>query len=214
MEADNKSLDYGEASFLLSQAKDWTKEIVLSNASCVLECSRVVLASPSVGHEEQLDCLKWLACLVEYVPVFEWQGDLVDPFLGSVEKYLDEVCELFDEVTEGNKNELIDLVNILLSLTIEVISFVSKQDRFRLSDVPSLVKLLPLIQQKILSKFDKLILVNTLELSPRADKQSRFQKMNEKLKCLSDVSPLPMRFTEKEDEDQDLSPPLPAGVYF
>ena len=145
---------YGESSALLSQAREWSTGEVIEKASCVLECCRVVLANFSLaGHEEQLECLRWMAELAKFVPVFELETDLMKPFLSSVYRYLGEIIEVFDDAAEDAKGELICLVRILLKLTNEVVNHVSDGNNSRHSEMPSMSELLPLIQLETRKKF-------------------------------------------------------------
>ena len=172
---------YEESSVFLSQAKDWSPGVVAKSASCVLESCRVVLASPSAGHEEQLDCLKWMAELMKFVPSFELETDLVKPFLDSVNNYLDNVIEIYEEVEADVKDEFIHLVNILLKLTIKVVCFVCDGDKSSQSDLPSLGQLLPLIQKKTQKKLGKLIFLNRLQLSCFSLEESNVQELKTNL---------------------------------
>ena len=172
---------------LLIQAREWSSTEVAENASCVLECCRVVLASSSAGHEEQLICLKWMAGLVKYVPVFELETDIIEPFLSSVYKYLGEIFEVFEDVIADVKDELLCLINILLSLSIKVAVFVREEDRAGNSDMPSLGRLLPLLQLRTKEKFAKMIAMNS-PTQTSADK-SRILELQENLVLLSKITP-------------------------
>ena len=172
---------------LLIQAREWSSAEVAENASCVLECCRVVLASSSAGHEEQLICLKWMAGLVKYVPVFELETDIIEPFLSSVNKYLGEIFEVFEDVIADVKDELLCLINILLSLSIKVAVFVREEDRAGNSDMSSLGRLLPLLQLRTKEKFAKMIAMNSQTQTSAV--KSRVLELQENLVLLSKITP-------------------------
>ena len=73
--------------------KDWSVEDVGINDSLILECSRIVLADDSTGHEEQLTCIKWVANLAESVPIYQLEGDILNPLLVATGEYLDRILD-------------------------------------------------------------------------------------------------------------------------
>ena len=130
------------------------------------------MASPSAGHEEKLDCLGWMSELLEHVPSFELENDLLNPFLGAVDKYISDVIEVYDDVQADAKDVFIQLVNIILKLTIKVVRFVAEVDKSSPSDLPSLVILIPSIQQ------------NSLKLSSIYLERSSVQELTENLRVV------------------------------
>ena len=152
----DKALD--EASDILSQAKEWSNERIEENASFVLECSRVVLSkSDEAGHEEKLECLKWLAQLADFVPGFNMETDVNKPFFEEVNRFLNNIYELLSENGEHGLDEmLITLIYIILDKMRKVVSVNSKLENVGAGDLPSLLKLVPLILIKTFQQLDNL----------------------------------------------------------
>ena len=142
----------GEATSFLIQAKEWSLEEVEENSSCILECSRSVLESGSAGHEEQLDCIKWLANLVESVPLYELETDVLKPLLVATGEYLDRIYDVVESANEVEKAELFTLIFILLKNLKKVVMFVKLQDKIGVGDVPTLMNHLPKILYKSFEK--------------------------------------------------------------
>ena len=137
-----------EASLFLKQAENWSTEKVEENASCFLECSRLVLASETAGHEEKLDCIKWLGELVEFVPPYELESDVLNPFLIAADGYLDGIYSLMEDANDVVKSELFALLHIIFRQMTKILVFTSKQDKCGVGDIPSLFKLVPHILNK------------------------------------------------------------------
>ena len=113
--------------------------------------------------------------LLEHVPGFELETDLLKPFLGAVDKYVSDVIEVYDDVQADAKDVLIQLVNIILKLTIKVVGFVAGVDKSSRSDMPSLLILIPSIQQ------------NSLKLSSIYLERSCVQELKENLRVVSEL---------------------------
>ena len=148
---------FKEASLFLAEARDWTEEKVYSNASCILECARVVLKNRvSAGHEEKFECIKWLHLLARFVPSFNLETDLLNPMLSSVNEFLDNIIvSLDDDCGTDVKTGLLDMVTILLKHTGSVLDVTRQHPGFGIAEVPSLMEFVPQILQKTLINMDQ-----------------------------------------------------------
>ena len=148
---------FKEASSFLAEAREWTEEKVYSNASCILECARVVLKnSVSAQHGEKFDCIKWLGLLARFVPSFNLETELLEPILSSVNEFLDNIiASLDDDCGADVKSGLLDMVTILLGHTVSVLDITRKHSGFGIADVPSLMKYVPQILQKTITNMDQ-----------------------------------------------------------
>ena len=150
---------FKEASFFLAEARDWTEERVYSNASCILECARVVLKnSVSARHGEKFECIKWLRLLARFVPSFNIDTELLEPMLSSVNEFLDNIIVSLDEDCGADvKSGLQDMVTILLEHTGSVLEITRQQPGFGIAEVPSLMEYIPQILQKTLTHIDQVV---------------------------------------------------------
>ena len=76
---------------LLKEAKEWPKEMVAQNYSFLSECARRVLESDTSGHEKQIESIKWLAFLIEFVPTFNLEIDILKPLFAAINRILNHV---------------------------------------------------------------------------------------------------------------------------
>ena len=147
-----------EASSLLEQAGEWTADEINNNASCILECSRVVLASVNTGYEKKLECINWMARLVDFAPVWNVENDVFKPFLAAISNYLDRIFEELPSVTGVEVTvELLDLVSILFQHLEKVVKFAGDLKHLVVTDVPSLLKTVPQIMCKTLEELGSIL---------------------------------------------------------
>ena len=153
-------LSLAEALFFLSLAKEWSSEKVYDNVSCILECSRLALASCSVGHEVKLECLKWLSNLVVFVPSFELEDGVLKPLMSETADYLERIYDELEEAQAGIRTQLFFIINSLLENMKNVLMSIMKIKTFWVGEVLSLTIILP----RILSRAFK-VLEDTIQLS-------------------------------------------------
>ena len=127
-----------EASSFLEQSKEWPRQKVLDNSSCILECSRVVLKNGSALHEEQLSCITWLTDLAETVPSFELENDVLIPLLTLVDEYLERIYEAVQEASDVEKSALIILICTLLEKLRKVVIYMKDIKMCAIGEVSSL----------------------------------------------------------------------------
>ena len=137
-----------EASSFLEQSKEWPRQKILDNSSCILECSRVVLKNGSALHEEQLACIRWLADLAESVPSFELEDDVIVPLLTSVDEYLERIYDAVQEASDVEKSALIILICTLLEKLRKVVIYLKDIKMCAIVEIPSLFNKLPVILKK------------------------------------------------------------------
>jgi hypothetical protein len=82
---------------LLQEAQTWSTEKIAQDYSFISECARKVLESDTSGHEKQVQSIKWLAFLIEYVPVFDLEIDILKPLLGAIDRILENVNSVVDD---------------------------------------------------------------------------------------------------------------------
>ena len=136
-------LSLAEALFFLTQAKEWSSEKVYDNVTCVLECSRLALASGSVDHEVKLECLTWLANLVVFVPSFELEDGVLKPLVSETAEYLERIYDELLEAQEEIRKQFFYIVNRLLENIKNVLMNIKKHKPFWVGEVPSLTVILP-----------------------------------------------------------------------
>ena len=136
-------LSLAEALFFLTQAKEWSSEKVYDNVICVLECSRLALASGSVDHEVKLECLTWLANLVVFVPSFELEDGVLKPLVSETAEYLERIYDELLEAQEEIRKQFFYIVNRLLENIKNVLMNIKKHKPFWVGEVPSLTVILP-----------------------------------------------------------------------
>ena len=142
-------LSLEEALFFLTQAKEWSSEKVYDNVSCVLECSRLALASGSVGHEVKLECLTWLANLVVFVPSFELEDGVHKPLVSETAEYLERIYVELEEAQKGIRTQLFYIVSRLLENIKNVLKNIMKHQPFWVGEVPSLTVILPMTLSRV-----------------------------------------------------------------
>ena len=170
-------IDPGLASSILAEAKEWTEEKAAKDYSFILECARTVLAKSSAGHEEQLECIQWLASLSHYVPTFDLESEILKPMLTAVDDFLDKVYQfLTDEdglsnhcdeemksdhskcssqAIEELKAAFFSIISTTLVYSNTLVQNTELRSSCEAGEVPSLLKILPRILCKTFQMLGK-----------------------------------------------------------
>ena len=156
---------------LLKEAKEWPKEMVAQNYSFLSECARRVLESDTSGHEKQIESIKWLAFLIEFVPTFNLEIDILKPLFAAINRILNHVDSIVGDhathssvcgedtvgetttkdssegvtIDNGVKSAFFSIISKLLSNCNHVTSFINSRNLSQASDMPSLLHFLPKI---------------------------------------------------------------------
>ena len=159
---------------LLQEAQTWSTEKIAQDYSFISECARKVLESDTSGHEKQVQSIKWLAFLIEYVPVFDLEIDILKPLLGAIDRILENVNSVVDDhiihssacekeaigepssinssevvtLDDRVKNAFISLISKLLAYCNHVTTFINLSNLSEASDMPSILQFLPKILLK------------------------------------------------------------------
>ena len=135
-----------ESFTVLQVAQDWSKEKQYENATCILECARVLLLRcETLSSEESFDCIKWLAVLSDSVDSYNLDIDVNKPFFEAVNKYLDKIYATIEEDVDKGLEVLTYVIEILFKLCKRVLGENIKLEKAGSCDIASLIETVPLI---------------------------------------------------------------------